>query len=176
MILGCQKGQSGLQRFDRHSACGSCLGSHVKAEQPEAQGGTLRQLQPLASAIHSSDLGDHESDPGAIGEAPQINRGVLSLVDPGNHPGNHAGVQSGAVPVHQDHGSMRSPPRLHGPAAEQKGMAMAATGQHKGALRDSGRHEPLRYPFGFACCQAQPSRHMSSSVRLACQPSTSAAL
>ena len=175
MIFGCQKGQSGLQRFDRHAACGFRLGTHIKAEQPEAQGWTLRQIQPLASAIHPSDLGDHQSDPGAIGETPQINLGVLSLVDPGNYPGDHAGVQRSAVPVHQDHGSTWSPLRLHGPAAEQKGMAVAATGQHKGALRDGGPHEPLRYPLGFACCQAQPSRHMSSNVRLACHPSTSAA-
>ena len=78
-----------------------------------------------------SDLGDHQSDPGAIGETPQIDRCVLPLIDPGNYPGNHAGVQRGAVPVHQDHRPTRSPLRFHGPAAEQKGMAVAATGQHR---------------------------------------------
>ena len=31
------------------------------------------------------------------------------------------------------------------------------------------------YPLGLECCQAQPSRHISSKVRLARQPNTWAA-
>lgn len=57
----------------------------------------------------------------------------------------------------------------HSPLFEQESVAVAPASKYKGPV---GCHAGCLYPMGLACCQAQPSRHISSRLRRAVQPRT----
>ena len=170
-ILIGKKRQCRLQRLDRCSC--RCRGSadcpHIEAEQAVVQRGAFLELELMSGRIQANDLRLDEGHAGTITKLPQIDGNGRRGVDAGDQGWNHAGIEGRPRAIHQHDPPVGAQPWSHGPTLEQQRMAVATARQEQ---RPGGCHAVARYPLGFACCQAQPSRHMSSRLRWARQPST----
>ena len=162
-VFALEKGERCFQGLDG-DPCGarSAHGPHIQAEPIEVEFRPPLKLETVLLRLQSNDFCFHEGHPRPVTELTQVDGELVALINASDQSRHHAGIQSCAASVHQGDALLGASLRLHAPAFEQKCMAVAAAGQKQPT---SCSHGLCRYPAGLACCQAQPSRHMSSRLR-----------
>ena len=107
----------------------------IETEGVEGQGRPPRQSQLTAAQIEAGDLRLNEAHTGQAAESAQVDRTLRPLVEARHQPRHHAGIEGGAAAIDQgDQAAGRTTARIHGPKAQQQGMAVATASQQQQVL------------------------------------------
>ena len=131
-VFAFEKSERGFQGFDGNPfGARSAHGSHIQAEPVEVECRAVEKFQTVLVGVKPGDFCFHEGHPGPLTELTQVDGEVVVLIEASNQPWHHAGIKRCAAPVDQRDVLGWASLWSHGPAFEQKRMAVASSGQQQ---------------------------------------------